>query len=68
MSDLDTTSAGELLVDIPRAGEILGGVGRDVVYDLIRAGEVQSVHIGRRRLVLVSSLREYVDRLTATAL
>ena len=36
----------------------LTGLSRSRLYELMGEGKVRSVHIGRRRLVLVSSLRE----------
>lgn len=46
-----------LLISIRQAAEVLG-VGRSTVYDLIDRGAVHTKTIGRRRLVLVTSLRE----------
>jgi excisionase family DNA binding protein len=36
---------------IAEAGELLGGVSRGTVYKLIRAGELKTFTIGRRRFV-----------------
>jgi len=36
----------------------LTGLSRSRIYELIDAGQVRSIHIGRRHLVLVSSLHE----------
>jgi excisionase family DNA binding protein len=55
-----------LLLPIPDAAAVLG-VGRTTCYGLLAAGDIQSVTIGGRRLVVADSLREYVDRLTAHA-
>jgi len=38
----------------------MSGIGRTVLYDLMTRGDVKSVKIGRRRLVLVDSLKQYV--------
>jgi excisionase family DNA binding protein len=38
-------------------------IGRTLLFDLIRRGELTSVKIGRRRLVPVASLEAYVARL-----
>jgi excisionase family DNA binding protein len=38
-------------------------ISRWTVYQLIRSGQLESVKIGRRRLLLQSSLEEYVRRL-----
>lgn len=37
---------------------ILTGLSRSRIYELIDANEIRSIHIGRRHLVLVSSLLE----------
>jgi excisionase family DNA binding protein len=42
-------------------------IGRTRMYDLLGAGDVDSVFIGRKRLVPVEALREYVARLRAEA-
>jgi excisionase family DNA binding protein len=42
---------------------LLLGIGRTVAYRLVLAGELRSVKIGRRRLVVRASIEEYVVRL-----
>ena len=49
------------LLSIDQAAELLG-VSRRQVYVLIDAGEVASLHIGRRHLVPETALSEYVAR------
>ena len=39
-------------------------VGRTTVYEIVKRGELATVHIGRRALVTDESLRAYVERLT----
>lgn len=46
----------ELLCSIPDAARALG-LGRSKVYELISAGSLQTVTIGRRRLVQTKSVR-----------
>lgn len=41
----------------------ISGIGHSRVYDLVNAGEIESVLIGRRRLIIVQSYRDYLDRL-----
>ena len=41
------------------------GIGRSLVYQLIAAGELDSVHVGRRRLVPARAVDDYVARLCA---
>jgi excisionase family DNA binding protein len=62
-----TTRAGErLLLDVASAAGVLG-LGRTKLHELIAAGEVRSVKIGRRRLIPMAALDEYVDRLQRAA-
>jgi excisionase family DNA binding protein len=42
---------------------VLLGVGRTVAYGLVLGGQLRSVKIGRRRLVIRASIEEYVARL-----
>ena len=51
-----------LLVSVEEAARRLG-IDRCTAYELIAAGELDSVKIRRRRLVPVVALSEYVDRL-----
>lgn len=53
---------GPFLVTIPDAGRLLG-VGRTTMYELIGAGEVEVVHIGRAARIPVDSIEHYVGRL-----
>lgn len=55
-----------LLLKVSDAGAMLG-IGRSTVYELIAAGELETVHIGRCRRVPVAALEEYVRRLRGTA-
>jgi len=43
------------------------GVGRTTVYALIKAGELDSVQIGRLRRIPVIAVQEYATRLIAQA-
>jgi len=42
---------------INRACE-LSGLGRSTIYELVKSGRLKSSTIGKRRLILVDSLRE----------
>ena len=57
-----------LLTPIDRARTVLGNVGRTKVYELVNAGEIVKVSIGRRSFITTESLAAYVDRLTQAAL
>lgn len=56
----------KLLVSIPEAVHITG-IGRSKLYELLAAGEIVSVRVGKRRLIPTASLEEFVARLVASA-
>lgn len=58
----DTTDGAKLLCSIEDAMTTLS-IGRTAIFDLLRSNEIDSVKIGRRRLILVASLHTYLDRL-----
>jgi excisionase family DNA binding protein len=39
----------------------ISGIGRSRIYELIAAGELDSIKIGKRRLVLVNSYRRLIE-------
>jgi excisionase family DNA binding protein len=39
------------------------GIGKTKLYELIATGELETIHIGRRRLVLRSSIDAMIQRL-----
>jgi excisionase family DNA binding protein len=51
-----------VLYDVDEAAEALR-LSRSVLYELIRSGRLRTVKQGRRRLVPVSALAEYVNSL-----
>lgn len=51
-----------VLYRVDEAAESLR-LSRSVVYELIRSGQLRTVKVGRRRLVPVAALAEYVDSL-----
>jgi excisionase family DNA binding protein len=57
--------APRLLVSVGEAATVLGGLGRVHIYWLLKRREIRSVSIGRRRLVVLASIEEYVQRLEA---
>jgi excisionase family DNA binding protein len=59
-----TNATARLLHTIPDAGEQLG-IGRSTLYELLAAGVIQTVKIGRRTLIAHDELVRYVDRLKA---
>jgi excisionase family DNA binding protein len=52
-------------VSVEEAAMLLG-IGRTVAYRLVLASELRSVKIGRRRLVVRTSIEEYVARLESS--
>jgi hypothetical protein len=63
MSDLPP-----LLVSVKKARELLGGVGNNQIWRLIKRGELDVCGSRRKRWVSVSSIQAYVGRqLTAAA-
>ena len=61
-SALDEVAPAPLCVSVARARQELGDVGRTFVYDLMAKGEIEGVRVGGRRVVLLASIRSYVDR------
>jgi excisionase family DNA binding protein len=51
-----------MLLTVEEAAAVLG-VGRSLMFELIAAGEVATVRVGRLRRVRPEDLRSYVDRL-----
>ncbi|PHR19478.1 MAG: excisionase [Sphingopyxis sp.] len=50
-----------ITVRIPMAIKMTG-IGRSKLYELIGAGEIETIKVGSSRLVIVESLREFVER------
>jgi hypothetical protein len=40
----------------------ISGISRSRIYELLEAGEIQSVHIGARRLVIIQSYLDLIER------
>jgi excisionase family DNA binding protein len=55
-----------MLHSVPDAAHVLG-IGRSLLYELLAAGEITSVSIGRRRLIPADALLAYVERLRREA-
>lgn len=51
-----------ILVPFKKARELLGGICADTLYDLINAGELESLKVASRRLVVRASLYAYITR------
>ncbi len=52
-----------LLLSIEDTRMVLGGRARNIIYELIKDGELKSVTHGGRRFVLTSSVEAYVASL-----
>lgn len=50
------------LVPVAEAREILGGIGVTKFYELVAAGDVQVVKIGRRSFVPSESLDQFIAK------
>ena len=65
--DVDDVLGPPLLYSIPQAQFLTGGISRTEIYALMDSGRLRTVRIGRRRLIVRSSLDEFVAELeTAT--
>jgi excisionase family DNA binding protein len=60
--DLQETEPAVLLLTITEAAARLG-FGRTFTYELVKAGDIETVTVGRSRRVPADVLVEYVDRL-----
>ena len=49
-------------LNIEESGVYLGGIARSQVYRILDRGELQSFHIGTRRLILRSELDAFIQR------
>lgn len=56
-----TGSVAPLAVDIATAANITS-LSRSRIYEMIAAGEIRGVHIGRRHLVTMASLQVLFDK------
>jgi excisionase family DNA binding protein len=50
-----------ITVRIPMAVKMTG-IGRSKLYELISAGEITAIKVGSSRLVIVESLKDFVER------
>ena len=55
----------ERLLLKPEEAAALLGIGRSKLYELLAAGEIESVRIGSSRRVPMKGLHDYVERLRA---
>jgi excisionase family DNA binding protein len=55
-----------VLYSITEARELLGKMSRNMIYDLLRSGELPSVVIGCRRYISAEAISELVKKSTTT--
>jgi len=63
MTDYGENAPPPFAVRIPVAARMLG-LGRTKIYELLDTGELASVKVGRARLIVVSSLRHFIEKQT----
>jgi excisionase family DNA binding protein len=56
------TPAERLMLTVEQSAELLG-LGRTTTYELVMSGTIESVHVGRRRLIPRSALDRFIERL-----
>jgi excisionase family DNA binding protein len=57
----------EKLLLTPEEASAALGICRSKLYELLRAGAIESVHVGASRRIPVAAMVEYVDRLRRDA-
>lgn len=62
-NDIEQTETPRLLLTIPQAAARLG-IGRTLCYELIAAGALHSVQVGRLRRVPADEVVAFVERLS----
>lgn len=63
----DTELVEPIFVSVKDAAKILGGISPMAVYELCNKDKIETRYFGRRRLVVLSSLREYASGLPLSA-
>ena len=53
----------KLLLTVEETRRMIGGRRRGYVYELMKAGELESVLDGTRRFILADSVTKYVEKL-----
>jgi predicted DNA-binding transcriptional regulator AlpA len=54
------------LYSIQESRELLGGISRNTIYDLMRTGQLASVLIGCRRFISADAIADLIARSTIT--
>ncbi len=53
------------LRSVPEACEYLGGVSREYLYKVMRAGQLHAVKLGRRTFIDIGELDRFIDEHSA---
>lgn len=56
------TSPNRAAVSIAEARTLLGGIANGTIYRLIGMGELRTFRVGRRRLVGIDAIHDYIAR------
>lgn len=56
----------KLLYEVSEAS-VMTSLGRSKLYELLAAGEIESVKVGKRRLIPAQALETFVERLRSAA-
>jgi hypothetical protein len=59
--DMNPDIADRITATIPEFRR-LSGIGRSRIYELLDAGEIESIYLGTRRLILIDSYRRLIER------
>lgn len=59
---VDLGRINDRLNNLDSTREQLGGIGRTLVFDLIRTGQLRAVKIGRRTMIPQSQIDAYIAR------
>jgi len=54
------------LYSVEEARELLGGIARNTIYDLMRNGDLASVQVGRRRFISSAAIAVFIASSTTT--
>ena len=57
---------GRELYSIKEARELLGGISRNSIYELLRSGRLPSVVLGCRRFIAAAAIEELIAKSTTT--
>lgn len=54
------------LYSIKEARELLGGISRNSIYELLRSGRLPSVVLGCRRFIAAAAIADLIEKSTTT--